>query len=282
MSYFNGKAVFVWASLVSISTGAVVARAQEPVSPSPPPAVSPSGSPKPPEGMILVPAGAFSMGTNQTDNTDDNQGTNTPLNNNDERPKHAVTTKAFFLDQTEVTNAQYKRFCDATNYPPPPQWIGGKFPDGQGNFPVTRVNWFEARAFALWSGKRLPTESEWEHAARGVDGRTFPWGEVWDGQHVVWDSGPVAVGSKPLGASPYGALDMAGNVAEWTDSWFDAYPKSPTKQPDFGKKTLKVVRGGAWYGASSLAQTFYRQVCRPAQRNMWIGFRCAKDIGSVE
>ncbi|BCM91130.1 serine/threonine-protein kinase pkn1 [Abditibacteriota bacterium] len=233
--------------------------------------------PTPPEGMILVPSGNFIMGTDETDNTDDNQGTNTPLTFNDARPRRTVNTKAFFLDKTEVTNAQYKKFCDATNYPPPPQWIDGKYPEGQDNFPVVRVSWYEARAFATWSGKRLPTEAEWEHAARGTDGRTYPWGEDWGGQYVVWESGPVAVGSKPLGVSPYGALDMAGNASEWVNDWFDGYPNSPTRQPDFGNKKLKVVRGGAWYGSNVLAQSFHREVCRPEQRSLWIGFRCAKD-----
>lgn len=238
--------------------------------------VAPS-TPAPPENMVYVPAGTFQMGTNQDDGTNDNQGTNTPLAFNDARPQHAVTTKAFFIDKTEVTNAQYKKFCDATNYPPPPQWIGGKYPDGQDDFPVTRVDWYEARAYATWDGKRLPTEAEWEHAARGTDARAYPWGGSWSSQYAVWDSGPTHVGTKPDGASPYGALDMAGNVAEWTNDWFDAYPGAPVKQPDFGTKRYKVARGGAWYGDTMLALTYYREVCRPDQRNLWIGFRCAQD-----
>ena len=257
------KAGFVWVA-VTLVAAMGIARAQTPAAPA---------------DMVLVAAGDFPMGTDQGDGNDDNQGTNTPLTNNDARPRHTATTGAFFIDKTEVTNAAYKKFCDATGTLPPPQWIGGKFPDGQENFAITRVSWFEARAFARWSGKRLPTETEWEHAARGSDGRAYPWGENWDSSLLVNDTGgPQAVGSKPGGASPCGALDMAGNVAEWTDSWFDAYPGSPTKQPDFGKKTLKVVRGGAWTDGQGLAQTYFRQVCRPDQRNLWIGFRCAKDV----
>ncbi len=242
---------------------ALAARAQAPVAPA---------------DMVLVPAGDFPMGTDMGDGNDDNQGTNTPLAYNDARPRHTATTKAFFVDKTEVTNAAYKKFCDATGTPPPPQWVGGHIPDGQDEFPVNRVTWYEARAFARWSGKRLPTEAEWEHAARGDDGRSYPWGEGWNPALVVTETGPAPVGSKPAGASPYGALDMGGNVAEWTDSWFEAYPGSPTKQPDFGRKTLKVVRGGAWFDNAALAQTFFREVCRPDQRNLWIGFRCAKDV----
>lgn len=235
-------------------------------------------TPTPPEGMVYVPAGDFLMGTNMSDGTDNNQDNNTPLAFNDARPQHTAATKAFFLDKTEVTNAQYKQFCDATHYPPPPQWINGKYPDGQDEFPVTRVTWYEARAYATWKGKRLPTEAEWEHAARGTDGRQFPWGANYDLDKISWgDAGLARVGSKPGGASPYGALDMAGNAAEWTSDWFDAYPGSPTKQPDFGNKRYKVVRGGAWFGSSDLNLAFYRQVCRPDQHNLWVGFRCAKD-----
>ncbi len=277
MRYFIQTAAFVLAT--SIVAG--VARAQEPVPPSPPPAVSPSPE-EAPDNMILIPSGEFQMGTNATDNTDDNQGTNTPLGNNDARPQHAVTTKAFYIDKTEVTNAQYKKFCDATGYAPPPHWKNGQFPEGQGDFPVTRVNWYEATAFARWAGKRLPSEAEWEHAARGTDGRSYPWGNDWSEEKIVHGDNPAIVGSKAAGASPYGVLDMAGNVAEWTSSWFDAYPNSPTNQPDFGKKTLKVVRGGPWYGGNSLELTYYRMVGRPDSRNMWIGFRCAKDTSTAQ
>jgi len=256
-----------------------LARAQTPAALSP---ARSSAAQTPPEGMVLIPAGDFLMGTDQTDGTDNNQANNTPLSNNDARPQHTATTKAFFLDKNDVTNAQYKAFCDETGITPPPQWKNGQFPEGQDNFPVTRVNWYEARAYATWAGKRLPTETEWEHAARGTDGRAYAWGGEWDDSKAAWNGSPIAVGSKPAGASPYGALDMAGNVAQWTSSWFDAYAGSPVKQPDFGQKTLKVVRGGPGYGGNNQAQTFYREVCKPDSRNMWVGFRCAKDISSAE
>jgi formylglycine-generating enzyme required for sulfatase activity len=131
-------------------------------------------------------------------------------------PRHRASNAAFFLDKTEVTNAQYKKFCDATGYAPPPHWKAGNFPEGQGDFPVTRVNWYEATACANWMGKRLPTESEWERAAGGTEGRLYTWGNTWDASRLVWDTdGPRAVGSKPQGASPEGALDLNGNVLEW-------------------------------------------------------------------
>lgn len=229
--------------------------------------------------MIYIPDGQFWMGTDRSDGSDNNQGTNTPLAANDARPRHRASNAAFFLDKTEVTNAQYKKFCDATGYAPPPHWKAGNFPEGQGDFPVTRVNWYEATACANWMGKRLPTESEWERAAGGTEGRLYTWGNTWDASRLVWDTdGPRAVGSKPQGASPEGALDLNGNVLEWTSSWFDAYPNAPTKQPDFGTK-LKVVRGGAWTGGNETAESWYRSVNFPRARIEWVGFRCAKDAG---
>ena len=241
------------------------------------PAWAQTPAPTPPAGMVYVPAGEFTMGTNAADGSDFNQRDNVPLNANDARPQHKATTKAFFIDKTEVTNAQYREYCVATGVPFPPHWKDGEIPEGEDNFPIHHVNWFEASGYARWANKRLPTEAEWEKAARGTDGRRFPWGNNWDGGKVVnGGDGPQAVGQHPDGASPYGALDMAGNVNEWTSSWFDAYPKAPTKQPDFGT-TLKVVRGGAWWSGESLGQTWYREVARPLSRLTMIGFRCARD-----
>lgn len=234
-------------------------------------------APTPPEGMVYVPAGEFQMGTNNADGSDFNQRDNTPLNSNDARPQHQAQTGAFFIDVTEVTNAQYQKYCAATGAATPPHWTNGEIPEGQADFPVHHVNWYEASAYAKWSGKRLPTETEWEKAARGTDGRRFPWGNEFDGNKIVnGGDGPQVVGKRAGGASPYGALDMSGNVDEWTTSWFDGYPKSPTKQPDFGT-TLKVVRGGAWFSGESLGQTWYRSVARPRTRIKMIGFRCVQD-----
>ncbi len=243
-------------------------------------AQSPAPTPPPPEGMVYVPAGEFKMGTDDADGSNFNQRDNVPLNANDARPQHAASTVAFFIDKTEVTCAQYQKFCQATGYSVPPYWADGKIPDGQANFPVHHVNWYEARAYASWIGKRLPTETEWEKAARGTDARRFPWGQDYDGGKANGGSdAPVAVGKYDKGASPYGALDMTGNVAEWTDSWFEAYPNSPTQQPDFGEK-LRVVRGGAWISGDALGKTWYREVSRPQARLGFIGFRCVKDAPS--
>lgn len=227
---------------------------------------------KTPTDMVYIPAGEFTMGTNQGENL----GPNTPRAYNDAQPEHKVNVTAFYLDKTEVTNAAYKKFCDATAYPTPPGWKNNAFPAGQGEYPVSRVSWHEASAYASWVGKRLPTEIEWEKAARGTDKRLFPWGDNWEEDRVVSSrDSALQVGSKPGGASPYGALDMAGNVYEWTTSWYDAYPNAPIKFAEYGTQ-MKVIRGGG-YDFQSVAQTYFRSVAFPRMRSDWIGFRCAQD-----
>lgn len=227
-----------------------------------------------PEGMVLVPAGPFSMGINGSETP----GPNTPRERSDARPLHKVDVAAFYIDKTEVTNAQYKKYCDATHYPYPPQWTSKGFATGTAEVPVTFVNWWEAQAYARWAGKRLPTEAEWEKAARGTDERLYPWGNEWDKGRAVWGvEEPQAVGSKPDGASPYGALDMAGNVFEWTSDWYQAYPDAPYKFPEFGTQ-FKVIRGGGFRGFEFITQTFYRSVARRQTRSEWLGFRCARDV----
>jgi formylglycine-generating enzyme required for sulfatase activity len=229
--------------------------------------------PAAPEGMVLVPAGEFTMGTEQSEGI----GPNTPRSHNDARPKQRVTLAAFFIDKTEVTNAQYKKYCDATGYPAPPIWKNGSYPAGEDEFPVTHVTWHEAAAFAEWAGKRLPTEAEWEKAARGTDAREYPWGNNWDEKRLVWNrSRADKVAQHPDGASPYGALDMAGNVFEWTASWYDAYPGATLKFEEYGEN-MKVIRGGGYGGYESITHTHFRCVAYPGTRSEWLGFRCAQD-----
>jgi len=228
-----------------------------------------------PPDMVYVPAGAFAMGTN----SGDPQGDHGPRLNADAVPEHRVTLPAFFIDKTEVTNEAYAHFCEAVHYPPPPDWTNGTFPAGQGDFPVSRVDWYEASAYARWAGKRLPTEAEWEKAARGTDGRLYPWGSEWDGSRAVAnDTHPEAVGKHPTGASPYGALDMAGNVFEWVADWYQAYPGAKVQFPEYGTQ-FKVVRGGGFSGFEFVNRTFYRSVAKQDTRSEWIGFRCARDAG---
>jgi formylglycine-generating enzyme required for sulfatase activity len=239
------------------------------------PAVAQKASepPKAPDGMVLVPAGEFTMGTNQGEAI----GPTHPRYYNDARPEHKVTLPAFYIDKTEVTNAQYKAYCESTNYPPPPHWKDGEYRNGEGDFPITHISWYEASAYAAWMGKRLPTEAEWEKAARGQDRRVFPWGNNWDTNRVIWHRNrPFKVGTKANGASPYGALDMAGNVYEWTASWYDAYPNAPHKFAEFGTQ-MKVIRGGGLDGGDFIARTDFRSVAYPSARSDMIGFRCVQD-----
>jgi formylglycine-generating enzyme required for sulfatase activity len=219
-----------------------------------------------PENMVLVPAGAFTMGSVDRDY----------LMGGDAAPSHSVTLPAYFIDKTEVTNAEYKKYCDATGYPAPHSWVNGVIAAGQENFPVTHISWYEAGAFAAWKGKRLPTEAEWEKAARGTDARTFPWGNTWVVANTTsGQNAPSAVGSKPQGASPFGALDMAGNVFEWTNDWYQRYAGSTMTSPAFGTK-YKVVRGGGFDGSEGVYKTHYRSLMRPNAPNSWIGFRCVQ------
>ncbi len=152
--------------------------------------------------MVLVPAGEFWMGSDDGDS-------NT-------KPRHRVILDAFSIDRQEVTNALYQRFMSATGRPAPAAWNDSKYNAQQQ--PVVGVSWHDADAYCRWAGKRLPTEAEWEKAARGTDGRKYPWGDQWDASRANSDESrfgrPGEVGSHPTGASPYGAHDMAGNVRE--------------------------------------------------------------------
>lgn len=256
---------------------AIAQNAPDPVvTPAP---VAAKDAPVAPDGMAFVPGGESWMGTDETDGTDNNQRDNISLHANDARPRHRVKVAPFFMDKTEVTCAQYQKFCEATKLPTPPDWNDGKIPSGRENCPVFHVNWYEASAYANWAGKRLPTEIEWERAARGDQDRTFPWGNDADESKVAWNiEKPLPVGSKPAGATPQGLLDMAGNGFEWTSSWFEAYPGAPIKIPEFGQ-ILKVVRGAGWRGeVSHLGPNWHRGANRPVSRIEWLGFRCAKDV----
>jgi len=204
-----------------------------------------------------------------------------------ERPQHEVYLDEYYIDKYEVTNEQYKAFIQSTGRAMPRHWENGTYPQGRSNHPVVYVSWEDAAAYCQWVGKRLLTEAEWEKASRGTDARIWPWGnsfdrtkcnvECWEGS----DSKPI--GSYPQGVSPYGVYDMAGNVWEWTDSWYDAYPGSKYKTPEFGKK-LRVLRGGSWYHYDSLgpigARCASRDRANPQSVSYVAGFRCG--IGAKE
>jgi sulfatase modifying factor 1 len=221
--------------------------------------------------MVYVPAGEFLMGTDGAWGSTAN-----------EKPQHRVYLDAYWIDEMEVTVAQYRRFCQATGRVmlPAPSW------GWQDDHPIVNVTWEEAAAYAAWAGKRLPTEAEWEKTARGTDGRDYPWGNEWDPRKCVHGHrSTLAVGSRPAGASPYGALDMAGNVWEWCADWYDrTYYRSAPKQNPQGPSSGRdrVLRGGAWRDSMADpsdcrgANRFY---CDPGVRDGTFGFRCVRGAG---
>lgn len=241
-----------------------------------------SGSPDVPTGMVYVPGGTFEMGSTVAG---ENAG-----------PPHTVTVEPFFIDVHEVSCARYLEFVKATGHRPPPSWRDGRFPEGNASRPVTDVDWDDAVAFCAWAGYRLCTEKEWEFAARGTDGRTYPWGSEWkaDGGNfgAGTSKGLTSVGTFPAGASPFGVLDMAGNAFEWTSTEFRAYPGGTL--PDDWTESMavegwefKVVRGGCWGAGASEVTTTVRvgllaRSTKGAKRDYeQTGFRCARDIGKA-
>lgn len=249
-----------------------------------------------PDGMVRVPAGEFTMGTDEVDQGGHalGLGLRKPWFA-DETPEHRVYLKAFFIDRFEVTNRQYYIFCQATDHKPPRFWGGPKYPEGQDDYPVSNVNFYDAAAYAEWVGKRLPTEAEWEKAARGDLGRRYPWGNNFDvtrahispSSKISSSEGPLPVGSFPEGASPYGAMDMVGNLWEWVWDYYRPYPESEQGSEDYEKK-LMVVRGLSYIGVGHFpkeeymkvvalkARASYRESLSPFVRKKDVGFRCAK------
>ncbi len=226
--------------------------------------------------MVLVPAGPFLMGSTR----------NPPSVEGNETPRHSVTLDAFWIDRTEVSNDQYRSFVKATGHLPPDCTIDPHYPTykdtSMGDYPVACVAWQDAADYCRWAGGRLPTEAEWEKAARGTDGRTYPWGNLWPTcSRANFDDccadEALPVGGRPAGVSPYGTLDMAGNVEEWVNDWFadDYYSSSPSGNPQGPYAgTAKVARGGDWILGSTSVRTAAR-----APRGLtveWtnIGFRC--------
>jgi len=208
----------------------------------------------PPSDMVLIPAGDFLMGDQ----------------------KQSVHLDAFYIDKVPVTNAQYAKFVEATGHPPPPHWegSGGTYPPDRANHPVVFVNWFDAQDYAAWAGKWLLTEAQWEKAARGTDGRVYPWGDWFD--KVMCNASEAGIGGttpvgkySPFGDSPYKVCDMAGNVWEWTAT--DWAPGSSSK----------VQRGGSFANRGSYARCAYRYLGLPEPRNPNVGFRCGMSVLAV-
>jgi serine/threonine-protein kinase len=217
--------------------------------------------------MVFVPRGHFLMGSDKSDRH--------------MRPPHKVFLDAFWIDQTEVTNAQYIQCVEEGVCGTPHE--ADYFKDTKySNHPVIYVSWDEALTFCTWAGKRLPTEAEWEKAARGDDGRTYPWGNSKPNSGLLnyWDNkkGSTEVGSYPAGESPYGAMDLAGNVWEWTSDWYspDFYKTSPVPNPEGpASGDRRIVRGGSWFSLTEIVvRTYYRKASNPEVQNYTTGFRC--------
>jgi formylglycine-generating enzyme required for sulfatase activity len=224
--------------------------------------------------MVLVPAGPFLMGSLDGDP--------------DERPVRQVLLEAFYIDKFEVTHEQYAAFVKATGRKAPIDWADGKMPVALSKHPVVNVTWADADAYARWSGKRLPTEAEWEKAARGTNGRMYPWGDdaskksasgedAKDPKHPEGCTFPA--GTFPDDVSIYGVMDMAGNVWEWTADWYGAYPGNDAMELEYGRK-FKVIRGGGaidYYGALSTRRCADRARSVPYGTYDALGFRCVKE-----
>jgi formylglycine-generating enzyme required for sulfatase activity len=265
------------------------------------------------DDMVLVPAGEFTMGT--------------PAGSGglpDEHPARLVYLSAFWIDRYEVTNAAYETFVQATDYVAPANanpvstlWEHNRPLPGIEQHPVVNVSWLDAVAFCRWAGKRLPTEAEWEKAARGTTGRLYPWGNEWDFEkansasywakrtvefsnsvdwEAFWIKGEGAVisrekgvkgeiltlpvGSFPAGVGPYGALDLAGNAAEWVQDWYNPnyYPTAPLSDPQGPDRgAIKAMRGGSWLKPAISLRTTDRDWGTMDSRPSGTGFRCARD-----
>ena len=234
-------------------------------------------------GMALVPRGTFQMGRSKL--TSDDKTTMRPQVLLDDRPVHAVTLDAFWMDTHETTQAQYAEFVKATSRPAPYHWQGAGVPAGTGAFPAYNVTWDDARSYCEWRGKRLPTEAEWERAARGgIEGADYPWGDKYDAKQARHntETGPGEVGR--YAPNGFGLYDMAGSISEWTADWFEReyYKHSPAENPKGpAAGTYKIIRGGAWSDQGRRITVFFRNWVRPTQRQPNIGFRCVKDAPPV-
>lgn len=261
-----------WRTMTAIIAIACAA-AQSPVI-----AASPASKELDPVPMVTIPAGEFLMGNPEG------------KGRADEWPQRSVYLDAFAIDQVEVTNERYMAFVTTTGHrnPPNPYATGPLFSvKGIEQLPVVQTTWYDAKAYCAWAKKRLPTEAEWEKAARGTDGRVFPWGNEsatskranfdreWEDEKTLYP-----VGSLPGGDSPYGVKDMAGNAREWVSDWYDPEyykhaPKMNPKGPD-KQGVVRSIRGGSWHSPVADITTSARGRGGFALQTHGTGFRCAR------
>ena len=231
-----------------------------------------ASSQKAEDPMVLIPSGEYTMGKNSATTSD-------------WQPEHKVKVSSFYMDKYEVSNQQYYNYCIATKNPLPLYWgmkefkSGIDFPD----YPVVGVSFTDAVNYAKWSGKRLPTEAEWEYAARGgLTGKNYALGDAVDSTMVNYGrkyKGILKVGSFP--ANGYGLFDITGNVWEWTSDFYsdDYYASSPYEDPKGPERgRFKVIRGGSWHSGAMCVQTFYRNGLSPSWVDFAVGFRCVKEV----
>lgn len=230
------------------------------LSPTPAPTTP---APTAPPGMIYVPGGEFMMGRNGGDAY--------------EGPPLKFAVKPFFIDRTEVRNEEYLRFIEATGRPAPPDWVEGRYPLGADRLPVVNVTWNDALEYSKWAKKRLPSEAEWEFAARGTDSRIYPWGNDWDPRraNVGLTSGGkiMETGVFSGGMSPFGLMDMTGNVWEWTASKSTRYGTQTEILPEG-----RVIRGGAYDANATQSTATYRGFLDPQKAYPKTGFRSVRDV----
>lgn len=235
--------------------------------------------------MVTIPAGEFLMGNPEG------------KGRADEWPQRSVYLDAFAIDQVEVTNERYLAFVATTGHRNPPNPYGtGPLQSAKGieQLPVVQTTWYDAKAYCSWAKKRLPTEAEWEKAARGTDGRLFPWGNEpatpkranfdreWEDEKTLYP-----VGSLPEGDSPYGVKDMAGNAREWVSDWYDAdyYKHAPERNPQGPDKkgVVRSIRGGSWHSPLADITSSARGRGGFALQTHGTGFRCARGLeGEVQ
>ncbi len=275
--------------LLLLQCAALGVRGEEPTTPEPPAGTT---IVHPVDGalMVYVPSGWFIMGMD----ADEADAHAKSLGYADYHaiaaeewfPRRREFTKGYFIDKHEVTVARWKAFVEATGFVSPweaPKWPAEEEPGMYDRFPVTRVLWAEAQKYANWCGKQLPTEKQWEKAARGTDGRIYPWGNsplttelgVFVDLTTRKRTSMQPVGSKPAGASPYGALDMAGNVYEWTSDWFEPYPNNPEAERllSYTGHLNGVLRGGSFYHGTHTYSGAKRFGFKPDETYFHVGFR---------